>query len=45
MKITVTCNTVPGSIADRLEKQLGRKPTNLELKAEFNRIISSTRRR
>jgi len=43
MKITTTCNTVPGSIADILTRKLGRTPTAAELRAEVKRILTSAR--
>jgi hypothetical protein len=40
MKITYTCNAVPGSIADKLGQKLGRPPTNAELNQEVRRILA-----
>jgi hypothetical protein len=40
MKITITCNAVPGSIADKLGQKLGRPPTNAELNQEVRRILA-----
>ena len=40
MKITHSCNTVPGSIADKLGQKLGRPPTNAELNQEVRRILA-----
>jgi hypothetical protein len=40
MKIMYTCNTVPGSIADKLGQKLGRPPTNAELNQEVRRILA-----
>ena len=42
MKITIAViNPRPDSIYAQLEKKLGRKPTNDEIKAEISRIIQS----
>lgn len=42
MKITIeVINPKPDSIYSQLEKTLGRKPTNEEIKTEITRILKS----
>ena len=41
MHITFTCETIKGSIADKLEQRLGHIPRNSELVAEVKRILAN----
>ena len=42
IQVTITWETLPGSIADVLGRKLGRAPTNAELKAEVQRIMDES---